>query len=227
MPLRSTAVRNGGLCGVCQRDKEYRELQQSRERFLANPPNSQEEIDALAPRGDIANLGLRLFLDSIRPPLLNPQSSSHADFEREVHRLAEKYPADRERAVHEFMHLCEPFSVGSSYARSAFEKIPRPYREMYALLCAWGTVGSDGFGSYVRTYPEWWDSEADMALEFFGFDQSRGALGESRKLLEQYEDELPERAQNELWSRFYEPIKKFDRDVLGAFLQRRGSDRRA
>ena len=224
MPLVSIALRNDGLCGVCRRDKEYRELQESRNHFLSNPPRSLEEIDELAPPGDIGNLGLRTFLLGIRPPILDPGVSSHADFEREVRRIAEKYSTDRARAVQEFTHLCEPFATQTRSGRSELRGIPRPYREMYALLCAWGTVGSDGFECYVENYPKWWDSEADRALTFFGFPQGCGILGESRKALGRSRGELPERFEEELENRFSRPIARFDEEVLGAFLERLASD---
>ncbi len=218
MPLASTAARNDGLCGVCEKDRKYQELQDSRKKYLENPPRTQEEVDELAPPGDIESLGLASFLESIRPPLIDPRHSTKADFIREVNRLSSKYSSDRHRAVMEFMHLCEPFFRGGWSKKSALRRIPRPFREMYALLCAWGSVGSDGFDCYAENYKKWWDAEADRGLAFFGFEQARGALKEARKAWKRHGDELPEAADERLWESFYEPIEHFEEEILGEYL---------
>ncbi|MCP3998031.1 MAG: hypothetical protein GY722_23670 [bacterium] len=222
MPLVATAEAKDGLCGVCFKDKKHRELhrelQEARRPYLLNPPKTQEEVDELAPPDDIDSLALRTFLVTIRPPLLPPGRVRKQDFLDEVSKLATKYSSSPERAADEFMHLCEPILEGTWARKSRLRRIPRPFRELYALLCAWGTVGSDGFYCYLDTYKKWWDAEADKGLAFLGLHEGRGVLKRARRVLRWRGIDLLGQMDNEMWEQFYTPIEHYDTEILGRYL---------
>lgn len=218
MPLVFTAKANNGLCGVCFRDYEIEQIHKSRDQYLQNPPKTLEDIEAIAPEKDFDSFALRTFLHSIRVPFINPNNFSKIEFINVIFQFVDKYRDNHENMIYEFEHLCDPIANSNSIIKKGFAKIPTPFKEIYCLYCAQGVVGGDGFYCYIETYKKWFDKEVERAYDYLSIKDLHGLLSEVRSVYKKYKGEVPEEIDDELWEKWYEPIRDLNEKYIIPFL---------
>ena len=181
MILPLTAKYNHGHCPRCSSDIERREREKIEAFYRKNPPKSQAEIDEIAPLGDLDKLLLRMFLGGLLAPKISADEFSELRLVSELRKSISKDGHSPATVADDFHSLTDDVIASGRSHFHGLKKIPRPFRELRAVLELWGTVQSDGLWNYLEGYDPKMDDEVASGLKLLGLDSCVEAIWKARE----------------------------------------------
>lgn len=181
MILPVTAKYNHGHCPKCSVDIERREREKTEEFYRKNPPRSRAEIEEIAPTGDLDKMWLSMFLSGLLNPKIPANEFSESRLLSELRKSISKdgnSPAD---VAGDFHSLTDDVIDAGRTHFHGLKRIPRPFRELRAVLELWGTLRSNGICNYLEGYDSKMDDEVACGLKLLGLDSCAHAIRIARE----------------------------------------------